>query len=244
MNDKLEVCADLIMRKEYGLCLRLCISLDTIHTLVIGQSGSGKSIFLKFLLNQLVHSKKAEIYLFDFKNSGDFRFLEGYKNYYRGDGCIEGLENFYDIFQQARNNPEMYAGYHNIIIFDELPAYLIYLAGKDKKLAEYHKAMISEVLMLGRSLGFGFICAMQRPDAQFLANGARDNFFNIVALGNLSSEAKQMVFSGYELPEYNYQTGQGLLLRSGKEIEQIIVPYFSTQKLELMERVIKERLKF
>lgn len=242
-NNRIAVCADLMMQREYGLCLKLWLSLSTIHTLVIGPSGSGKSIFLKFFLYNLLHTQKVEVHFLDFKNSDDFKFLEAYSNYSTGDGCIDGLAKFYEEFKQARINHEMCKDTRHIMIFDELPAYLIYLSGKDKKLAESHKAMISEILMLGRSLGFGFICAMQRPDAQFFGNGARDNFFNIVALGNLSKEAKNMVFAGYELPDNHYKTGQGLILCAGKDVEEFCMPYFDNKKIQRMEQNIRERLK-
>lgn len=242
-NNRIDVCADLMIKRDYGLCLKLSLLLSTIHTLVVGPSGSGKSIFLKFFLYNLLHKQQVEVFFLDFKNSDDFKFLKGYSNYSTSDGCIDVLTSFYEEFKQARINPEMYKNTYHILIFDELPAYLIYLSGKDKKLAESHKAMISEILMLGRSLGFGFVCGMQRPDAQFFGNGARDNFFNIVALGNLSKEAKNMVFSGYELPDNHYKTGQGLILRAGKDVEEFYVPYLDNKKIQLIEHNIRVRLK-
>uniref|UniRef100_UPI003264C86A FtsK/SpoIIIE domain-containing protein n=1 Tax=uncultured Eubacterium sp. TaxID=165185 RepID=UPI003264C86A len=100
-NNRIAVCADLMMQREYGLCFKLWLSLSTIHTLVIGPSGSGKSIFLKFFLHNLLYKEKVKMYFFDFKNSDDFKFLEGHSNYSISDGCIDGLTRFYEEFKQA-----------------------------------------------------------------------------------------------------------------------------------------------
>ena len=47
--------------------------------------------------------------------------------------------------------------------------------------------------MLGRGYNFFPIIGIQRPDSTYFQS-ARDNFQNVIALGNLSPEGRRMVF--------------------------------------------------
>ena len=80
---------------------------------------------------------------------------------------------------------------------------------------------VSEILMLGRGLHYGIWIVTQRADAALFANGSRDIFMCILALGRLSKEQKNMLFSGEELPERSYQQGEGVILLDGREVEEV-----------------------
>lgn len=60
---------------------------------------------------------------------------------------------------------------------------------KEKRAADVMNA-VSEILMLGRGLHYGIWIVTQRADAALFANGSRDNFMCILALGRLSKEQK------------------------------------------------------
>lgn len=193
--------------------------------LLTGASGSGKSYALKYLLEQLLSVHDVDLAFCNFKRSEDFRFLVGYEKYYTYADCTAGLQSFYDSFKCTQTHSTEFSGMYHILVFDEFPAFILSETMKDKKTAEQYKLMISELLMLGRSYGYGVWLVMQRPDSAFFANGARDNFHMTVSLGNLSREAKAMLYSGEDLPkDHIYQTGEGIAWIDGQGILQIKYP--------------------
>lgn len=198
------------------------------HALITGSSGSGKSYALLYLLGCLLQDMpEMELYFCDFKNSEDFAFLKGcYPHYYSGNDCYEGVMAYYESFSNARAAGK--AVRRHILIFDEYPAFLNYLTGRDKqektKKAGDSLGAVSEILMLGRGIGYGAWVVTQRADASLFANGARDNFMVVVGLGRMSREQKGMVFAGEEIPDKIYHQGEGCLLADGHPLYEIAIP--------------------
>ncbi len=214
--------------KEEGVSIPIVLDISThIHMLLTGSSGSGKSYALIYLLGMLVKNGITNIRFCDFKNSDDFRFLAGYGRYYYGDLVYDGIMAFYSDFCTARQ--EGISNKKQLLIVDEYPAFISYLSTRDKqektKRAAEVQSAIAEILMLGRGLGYGVWVTTQRADASLFANGARDNFMVICALGRLSKEQRLMVFSGEDLPmDTVYSKGEGLLLADGKELLEVKFP--------------------
>ena len=197
------------------------------HALITGASGSGKSYALLNLLgNLLKDNPQITIYFCDFKNSEDFIFLEGYKHFYKGNQCYEGIMDYYNSFCNARIKGKN-ADRH-LLIFDEYPAFINYLTTKDKqdktKKAGDILGAISEILMLGRGIQYGGWIVTQRADSTLFANGARDNFMIILGLGRMSREQKGMIFSGEEIPDKVYHQGEGILLADGYPLQEVAFP--------------------
>ena len=83
---------------------------------------------------------------------------------------------------------------------------------------------------------------MQRPDSTFLANGARDNFQTTISLGNLSKEAKSMLYSGEELPNTIYAVGEGVCSIEGKGLTEIKYPNLNNEYLQKLNYSIQKEL--
>ena len=206
--------------------INLSIS-EYCHLLLTGSSGSGKSYTLMYLEGTLLQSDpETEIYFCDFKKSTDFAFMRGYSLYYAGDDCYEGVINYYESFCNSRENGQNKR--RRLLIFDEYPAFINYLATKDKiektKKANDVIGMIAEVLMLGRGLNYGVWIVTQRADASLFSNGARDNFMVIIGLGRMSREQKGMIFAGEDIPDKIFKKGEGMLLADGHEILEVKYP--------------------
>lgn len=217
---------NLSLWQEYKIKQDIDVPLHSHPSLLLtGASGSGKSYALKYLLGKLLSIHDADLTFCNFKQSEDFRFLEEYGEYFSYTDCAGGLQGFYDSFKRTQTLSAEFYGTFRILVFDEFPAFILSETMKDKKTAEQYKLMISELLMLGRSYGYGVWLVMQRPDSAFFANGARDNFHMTVSLGNLSKEAKAMLYSGEDLPkDHIYQTGEGIAWIDGQGILQIKYP--------------------
>ena len=216
---------------EEGLAISIRIDLSTHpHMLLTGSSGSGKSYALIYLLGMLAKDGITKIRFCDFKNSEDFKFLSAYGRYYYGDCVYDGIMSYYSDFVSARQNGIM-NGYH-LLIVDEYPAFISYLSTIDKlektKRAAEVQSAIAELLMLGRGLGFGLWITTQRADSYLFEHGSRDNLMVVCALGRLSKEQRQMLFSSEDIPtDTIYQKGEGLLLADGKELVEVKFPLIS-----------------
>lgn len=231
---------DLLMFLLYRMKYALNVDLRSHPSLLLtGSSGSGKSYALKWLIANLLKNN-AELYFCNFKNSDDFKFLKGYEKYYVFRQCADGLQNFYKHFKELQESDIEFPGKFHILAFDEFPAFIQAATAQDKKLAENYKMMISEMLMLGRSYGVGIWLIMQRPDSSFLANGARDNFQTAVSLGNLSKEARLMLYSGLDLPDRIYKAGEGICWIDGIGLSEIKFP--KIRNIPALEARILNRL--
>lgn len=165
-----------------------CLGVEQlINMLVIGATGTGKTVALKILMSKITKIPNAKIWLLDFKQF-DFRAFAGAHHYYGYMGCVQGLNDFYEAFKRQQEAGE--AAGPNYLIIDEWGAFIMAL---EKKEAEQLKRKLAELLMLGRAYQFFPIVGVQRPDAAYFAS-ARDNFQTCLALGNLSPEGRRMVF--------------------------------------------------
>ncbi len=211
------------------------VSWDTsshIHTLVVGATNSGKTYAIKLLLGKLSRNKElnCRLYLLDFKGQ-DFKFLENIEGarYYPYSQYLDGLQCFYKVFKSRLDgNPE------RTPIFLILEEYGAFITSLERKAGEQARSIVAEILFLGRALSCHVICGLQRAEASYFNSGARDQFSQILALGNISKEQRQMLFSEYkDEMTVDCGRGRGYLLQDGKGIRRVVVPAVkSIQRLE------------
>ena len=195
---------------------------NMINCLVVGATGTGKSYCLQVLLGKITnYVPNVSITICDYKRSS-FACYEDTLNFFGYEDSIKGINKVYQEFQQRLElndigrNSEV-----QILVIDEYGALI---SAQDKINANEIKTKISNMLFMGRSLGIRLIIGIQRADAEYFRSGARDQFRNIIALGNLSREQKQMLFADYkEQITNNSGLGEGYLLIDGKGIEKIKV---------------------
>jgi DNA segregation ATPase FtsK/SpoIIIE-like protein len=208
------------------------------HTLICGPTGSGKTILSKLLLGKIgLYIPAALVTALDYKGF-DFKFLEGCANYCAYDACADGLMRFYERMQARQKGAE--AVDRPLFLFvDEWAAFVNSIP--DKKEQERAKAMLASVLMIGRGLHCFLIVAVQRADAALFAGGARDNFSRVVALGNISKEAKEMLFRDFrdEMTELKQQ-GEGFMALDGQPLAHIVVPHISDHGMAKLHDAIRE----
>lgn len=206
------------------------------HALLVGGTGSGKTTLLKNMLAQFIfRQKEAEIYLATYKpKCEDFSNIT--ENQYFGDcsRCHEVFNDFYSRFQERLEGSDK-TRHQLLLFFDEWVGFLLSL---NKKEQEDVLNRMGQILMLGRSLKVQVVLAMQRPDAVFFRNGARDNFNLIIGMGNLSDDGKRMVFPSDYIDQLQPVTelGTGYALIGGYDFYQIRVPPMSEAAEKLITR--------
>ena len=208
--------------------------LTHCHWLVVGGSGSGKTVFLEYVLNHMLDTS-ITLYIADFKGSGDLSAITPF--YSEFDACIELIEDFYTKYQEIKLHK---TGERILLIFDEYAGFMVWLESKDKKKATEIKGKIAEILMQGRALPGGgsawFWCVCQRADSCYFSHGARENFMLSIGFSNLSKESKVMLgFHAEDIPtDYKPSTGRALLSVDGHDLTVLQVPRIDISRLKLL----------
>lgn len=194
------------------------------HTVIFGATGTGKTYATKLMLGRISkHHPDSQFYICDFKGDSDFSFLDGEHRFFRFLDCEKGLSSFYQQFEQRQSGEDNNRSLL-LLFFDEWASYLLNL---DKKMADDEKKKLATLLMLGRSFNVHVLISQQRVDASYF-NAARDNFNLVIALGNLSTEGKEMMFRDFKDDmKPDRKQGTGYMLTNGTDLTPILVPSIS-----------------
>lgn len=227
------------------------------HILISGGTGSGKSMFMSFLLIEFL-KQKSTTYLCDPKNSD----LGALSNYLGQKNVATTPNNIARVIRLAVDEMKIRYDYMNEnfiygsnfethgfkpvwILFDEIGAFQAY--GTDKKSKEIiNETMdrIKQIILLGRQAGCFILIAGQQINANNLSTELRDNFSLRVSLGFNSSEGLRMMF-GSATPDVTIPIevkGAGLLYLqgSGKEQAQYYEsPLIDTDQYDFIEELKK-----
>lgn len=194
------------------------------HIVIFGATGTGKTYATKLMLGRISkHIPDSQFFVCDFKGDSDFSFLIGDSRFYRFLDCEKGLSDFYNLFEKRQSGEDKSRNLL-LLFFDEWASYTLNL---EKKKAEDEKKKLATLLMLGRSFSVHVLISQQRVDASYF-NAARDNFNEVIALGNLSPEGKEMMFRDYkDKMKPDRKQGTGYMLTNGTDLTPIVVPTIS-----------------
>ncbi|MBW8036961.1 cell division protein FtsK [Lactobacillus helveticus] len=220
---------------------------DVTSILIAGNSGSGKSYFLSYLLNSLKKGKISDLFVVDPKKDSPARWCKAY-----GVGCVfpntegatsdfvanitEALSRFtkkiYQRQDQLYSNPSLV--FPNItIVIDEM---LVLTENVPKKLKDSFFDMLSTISLMGRSTNVHLILVSQRFDAKVIPVVVRQQANLKVQLGTISTATTQFLFedldpNGILIPQGR---GTGLIsFNDNKRISQVLpleTPTFEAPK--------------
>lgn len=232
---------------QQGIRSKIIFSLsrsNATSALIIGSSGSGKSYFLNSLFAKLtIEEPHGEVIFADFK--GEFEWLQGCPRYFAYKNAYSAIDLAYSKLctrlsgDDSSENPVT-------LIFDEYVSAVLSQQAEDKKQAAQSMSRIAEILLMGRACGRAsvrFWCFTQRPDASVFSTGSRDQFGTIVALGNISKETKQMLFSDFseDFEEgKEFQKGEGRVVFNNSNLYHIKVPRIND--MNKVKRLCKKAL--
>lgn len=223
----------------------LNISYDKVTSIAIaGNSGSGKSYFLNYLLNS-IHNF-SDLIIIDPKMDSPSRWARANKvkaiipdaNRSKADyvGRInEVLSNALKLIharqEQIFVNPNIKFR-PNTIAIDEI---LALTEGLPKAMKSSFDSLISQIALLGRSSNFHLILVSQRLDHTTLPTSVREQANVLVQLGNINSRTTQFLFPDLD------PRGIVIPLGKGTGLIQIIDPDYPAQVLPFLAPTYHER---
>lgn len=230
-------------RKAGSVLIPFYISLiSNPHWLICGPSGSGKSYLLKYLFWSLLQLTELEIFCCDFKNSGDYSFLDA-DHLAVGMACTDMLSRFYKRYTEIKesNQPNRI-----LLVFDEWAAYSMWVEGYDKKVAKISRDQIAEVLMMGRKLGSNcggayIWTVLQRPDAVYFGS-SRDNYFVKIIMKDITKSIRTMLdLEEDDIPaEHVTRPGHGVCILDDS-LYPIVVPTYDAAAMDTLLTAKRER---
>lgn len=228
------------------------------HILISGGTGSGKSIFISFLILELL-KRQSSLFVCDPKNSD-----LGSLSHFMGDRVATDPNNIARVLRTAveemnaryvymRENFRYGANFsdHNYnqiwIIFDEMGAFQA--TGTDKKSKDVVNevmAYLKQIILLGRQAGVFVLIAAQQMRAETLNTDLRDNLGLRIALGANSSEGYRMTFGSATPTPEAFQPievkGAGYLYMQGsgsEYAEYFEAPFMDTKKIDFIEELTR-----
>lgn len=197
------------------------------HTLLVGQTGSGKTYALySLILQMLCMSVPYELYFVDPKGSSISvlsRQIAPDRTAVTFDEIVDLLENFVAAMEERKTefadqlNARLDADYRyfelapHVLIIDEYAAFSAVVATKEKKVRDHVEALMHQIILMGRQLGFFVILVMQKSDAKLITTALRDNIPLKIVLGNAEATTYETTFgTGVDIPPMDYPPGDGV----------------------------------
>lgn len=201
------------------------------HILVLGETGQGKSVFIRYLLKEIFYAG-FDVWCVDGKKIDYSKVKTIFKEYCANDtdktNIIYTLEKFknemqlrYDsmVERGIYNYSEDESLYPVFLLIDE---YLTIIETADKKEQTAIKKLASEIIWLGRAAGYFLIMTMQRADAKYIDGAIRDNFACRVIVGKASKESYSMIF---DRKLKGFEKGRAWV-QINNELQIISIPFY------------------
>lgn len=219
------------------------------HLLIAGETGSGKSYFLYFLIFQLV-IKNADVYVIDRKKViTKFKSIIGAENVASEiDSIMQLLEEVYKETKRResileKDYPENMdidftsVGFNPFyLVIDELGSLIAELNNKQKKA---FNDKLQTIAQRGRATGVNIIIAMQHPSHDNLPTSIRSQLTFKTILGNTDDSTRHLLFKADDMANIKFKKGQGYFTNSGTHNKASIL-FVPTFKFELNINNLKE----
>lgn len=205
--------------EQIPLMKNLNFSLNSMtHMAIAGNSGSGKSYFLNYLLEAF--RIVADLDIIDPKIDDPARFADrhGLPSLVptRDSANSEFISNINELLannvalilerQEQRFNDPSRTFKHKVIVIDEL---LSISSLGSKKLVDEFFSLLLQISLLGRSVQIHLVLVSQRFDAKALPTAVRAQLSLIIQIGVISQETTQFLFDNVNTGGMAIPTGKG-----------------------------------
>lgn len=211
---------------DYEINVDKNINVPLSHSLIVGQTRSGKSyMLLVSILQMLCKRIKYNLFLIDPKISSIS--LIG-KKIDKNNTAVEFGEivSLLERFTKQMNARKLemsellqkkYDGDYrtfnlepHVLIFDEYASFSIMLSTVSKSERDKINSMISQIVLQGSQLGFFIWIVMQKSDSQNIPTSIRDNLLFKIVLGSAEEQTYVTAFGNVDVPKFKFELGEGL----------------------------------
>lgn len=232
---------------------------DVPHLLVAGQTGGGKSTFLRqFITSLYLGSEACTFLLIDLKGGLEFQLFEGLPGVTVPDGMERAVNLLSDLARdvegrmlllkthrckdleqykkdQKEKGEKVSAIPRRIIVVDE--AAEMFLAGQHASGANVQlaKRVLSQVARQGRSLGIHLIVATQRPDSRALDPQVKANLPGVICFQMVNDISSITVLGNGRATDLPPVPGRAIW-KVGSELTEVQTPFLTPQQAEELLR--------
>lgn len=169
-------------------------SPNQCHLLIAGSTGSGKSVCLDVIVNNLIRRKNIDLYIQDTKLIDLYRYKNRCKYYGEGKENIE--EVLEDLVKEMNRRYKILRRVDKqfksiFIIIEELASF-------NPKLDKEFYRLLGELLSKGRAASIYVILTTQTPYAEILPGVLKSNINTKIGLKTNTKEASKVVCGDYE----------------------------------------------
>lgn len=224
------------------------------HLLIAGQTGGGKSTFLRQLIVHLANQDKGTRFLLiDLKGGLEFFMFENRKQFdvvphvlaavnelnkindlinkrmafLKAQECKD-IEAYFDKSNKPADAPNLS---RQIVVIDE--AAEMFLAGLHAKANEIQqaRAVLSKIARQGRALGVHLIVATQRPDSKSLDPQVKANLTGVICFQMMNDSSSIAVLGNGRATDLPKIPGRAIW-KNGIEMIEVQTPYMSPEMAE------------
>ena len=222
--------------KEKGLLIYLGNSRDGVilknlsdspHLSVIGETGSGKSVFVNCILCNLIEnytSDELELILFDLKGNELNEYADLKHTTYHTRKVTDTVNYFSNLKKEMERRYDLLGNHRDIKSYnkshpDNLMKYQFIVIEECISLLSHKKAydLLGEIMSKGRACGMHFLLTTQRPSADIIPKLAYTHVTTRVGLRTSSSQESR---NAIEIPglEKISDPGRGIMKVNGNYI--------------------------
>jgi S-DNA-T family DNA segregation ATPase FtsK/SpoIIIE len=237
--------------------------MEVPHLLVAGQTGGGKSTFLRqFITSLYLAPGKARFLLVDLKGGLEFQVFEGLERVVVPDSMAKAVTLLADVAKEVETRMQLLkAGRakdveayrrsakergdklpdlsRQIIVIDE--AAEMFLAGQHASGANVQlaKRVLSQVARQGRSLGIHLVVATQRPDSRALDPQIKANLPGVLCFQMVNDISSITVLGNGRATDLPSVPGRAIW-KTGAEMVEVQTPLLTPQRAEELLRPFRK----
>ncbi len=225
---------------------------DISHFLIAGESGAGKSTFVRAMLTILLaNNEDLEIYYLDFKSGMENQVFSGFSNMHCIDDISEAAQKMNSVkrilddrmkaFQQAKaRNLEMYnkSSFRKgakekriVVVVDEVAELMPTFKGKANTEMVEVNSTLNRIARMGRAVGINLVIGVQKPDAKNLDPTIKANLSGVLCFAVSHFTQSTIVLGNSRAADLNKAYKGRAIWKHGLDFVEVQAPLLTEEEV-------------